>query len=202
MALIVVPTGASQTLNSSRNNVASNFQVISNDFAVDHVAYNTTGEGKHNKVTLPVQSAAPTFTGSDDGLYNLLNATTNLNELYVHKQTNAGTNDIPMTASILSTTTIANNDVPGWTMLPSGILMRWLTCSGTGLITVALPSGPIPFNAIHTVLLTPWNPSGSDANFAVRLVSIITNSQFSVYFSSRTSTGAAAGAARVLVIGS
>lgn len=201
MALIVVPN-AGQTLNNSRPDINSNFGTINSAFAIDHVGYNTVGQGKHNKVTFPVQSPAPSFSAGEDGLYNFLNAITVKNELYVHKQTNAGTEDVPFTASILSTTTIASNDVPGWTMLPSGIRMQWLTCSGTGLVTVPVLVGAIPFNAIHTVLLTPSNPTGADVNFAVRLVSIITNTQFSVFFSSRTSSGAAAGTAKALIIGS
>lgn len=201
MALIVVPNPG-QTLNSSRPDINNNFQVISDDFSIDHVAYNTTGEGKHNKTTFPVQAMAPSpIDAGDDVLYNLLNATTTKNELYIHKQTNAGTSDIPLTASILSQSTpIAG--ASGWTMLPSGIIMRWENFSGNGLTTITLNPGYISFTTIYSIMLTVVDPSTSDVNSAVRLVDILSNTQFRVFFSSRTSSGAAAGSAKALIIGS
>lgn len=201
MALIVVPNQG-QTLNSSRPDVNNNFQIISDDFAIDHVAYNTTGQGKHNKTTFPVQAMAPSpIDAGDDVLYNLLNATTAKNELYIHKQTSAGTSDIPLTASILSQTTpIAG--ASGWSMIPSGILMRWENFSGNGLTTITLSAGYINFTTIYSIMLTVVNPSTSDVNSAVRLVDILSNTQFRVFFSSRTSSGAAAGSAKALIIGS
>jgi hypothetical protein len=199
MALINVPL-ASQSLGQTNASIRGNFAVIDAAFQVDHVDYNTTGQGKHNQVTFPVQAAQPTFLSGEEALYNFLNPTTTKNELYIHKQTSISTSDIPFTASILSQTT-PPNDSQGWTLLPSGILLRWVSISGNGKSQVTLLSGPIPFISIYSIQLTVVDPSNGDVNTAVRLVSIDSNTQFTVYFSSRTSSGAAAGSAKVLIIG-
>ena len=61
MALINVPL-AGQSLGITRDPVNNNFSTINSAFLVDHVEYNTAGQGKHNKVTFPVQGGAPAFT--------------------------------------------------------------------------------------------------------------------------------------------
>ena len=148
-----------------------------------------------------LQSAAPSFGTGIDGMYVLNNATTTKNELYIHKQTFAGTSDIPFTASILSKATpVANSD--GWTNLPSGIRLVWSSfSSATGLTTVTLPGGIPPFTVLLNVFLTPVSSSTSDADFAVRLVDILSPTQFRVYVSKRTTVGAGTGGAKVLAIG-
>src|SRR5690242_15107106 len=98
MALNNVPLPG-QNLLVTRNPINQNFSVLDTTFAVDHVTYNLSGGGKHNKVTFPVQNPAPTFTGGDLGLYAFLNPGTGKNELYIHKVTGATTAEIPMTAS-------------------------------------------------------------------------------------------------------
>jgi hypothetical protein len=197
---------AGQTLNATRADINDNFNVISNAFAVDHVNYNAAGQGKHKKVTFPVQGATPSpIDAGDNVLYSFLYPTTNKNELYVHKQTSAGTANIPFTASILSESTpiLAT---PGWTYLPSGILLRWDYISGNGSSIITLPTGiggcPPFSNTIYAVFLTSVAPSASDTNDAVRLNAILNSSQFSVYFSPRTTTGAKSGTAWAFTIGS
>ena len=202
MALNNVPlTG--QSLGVTKVPINQNFAVIDAAFQVDHVDFNVAGQGKHNQVTLPVQSPAPAFAAGEEGIYNFLNATTVVNELYIHKQTSVGTAEIPATASILSQSVPAMG-APGWTMLPSGIILRWetFTAGGPGLRTVTLSPGYINFTTIYAVLATPLDPSAGDVNFAVRLVQILNNTQFQLYFSSRTTTGPAVGSAQLLIIGS
>jgi hypothetical protein len=192
-----------QTLGATQNPIRQNFLTIEDSFIVDHVDYGASGEGKHNKVTFPVQASAPSFLSGEEGLYNLLNATTDVNELYIHKQTSAGTAEIPFTASILSESA-PTSLMPGWTYLPSGILVRWdLIIGNAGMNTTTLGGAGFPvFNTLYTVFLTPYSATAGDVNFAVRLVGIVSNTQFTTYFSSRTSSGGAAGSAWALSIGS
>lgn len=134
MPLNDVPQAA-QTLAQTQNPIRQNFLTINNAFQIDHVAYVNAADinnGKHNKVTLPVQAAVPAFIGVEDGLYNKVPAApfplTGISELFIHKQRNQapGNVDIPFTASILSTATPAVNS-NGWTYLPSGLLLKWGT---------------------------------------------------------------------------
>lgn len=204
MALINVPLSG-QSLGITRDPINNNFSTINSAFAIDHVEYNTSGQGKHNKVTFPVQVSSPSFVAGEDGLFNLayFNGVNTPNELFVHKQINngAGTNNIPFTASILSQSVPAANSA-GWTYLPSGILLRWEQASGTGLVTVTLNPVAPSFSAILTVIPVPWSTStGSGANFTVNFVDILSTTQFRLFVATKTGTTAATGSFRVLIIG-
>lgn len=197
-----IPTG-SQRLKDSQQDLLDNFAAIQTLVAVNHGTFGAADEGKHKWVAFPLQGSAPSFSAGEEGLYNQLFATTSKNELYVHKQTNAGTADIPYTASILSTVTAPAAGSAGWTYLPSGIILRWeQVASATGLTTVTLSGVTFPtFTQIITVFVTPFSTSTSDVDFAVRFVDVLSTTQFRVYVSSRTSTGSGTGGFKMFIIG-
>ena len=168
------------------------------DILGNFAALNSWGNGYGEFTT---QTVVPSFPVGDDGLYTKLFSTTNTKELFVHKQVLVGTKEIPLTSSILSTTTPASS-LNGWTYLPSGIILRWQSITGNGLTTATLSGATTPaFTQIFTILVSPFSSTTGDDNFAVRLVSIDSGTQFKVYFSSRNGSGAAAGGAKVLIIG-
>ena len=177
MALNDVPL-STQTLASTQPDIRTNFQVIDTAFSVDHVDYNAAGQGKHNQVTLPEQSVAPTFTGTDNGVYSKLRNT--YNEIYIHKQTFAGTDEIPFTASILSSSTPVSG-AEGYTYLPSGIHHSWGSGSATGLTTITIASNLAPPTQILNVQLTPFDPSTTYKDVEIRLVDILSRTQFRVF---------------------
>jgi hypothetical protein len=191
-----------QSLGQTQSLINANFTTIDTAFSVNHVPYGdgSGNQGKHNLVDFPVQGSAPSFASGDIGFYNLLNATLSKNELYIHKITGSGTIDIPFTASTLSTNASPSSNTSWFTYLPSGMQLRGGMGTGTGTTTVTL-SGGIAFNGILTVILTPYSTTAGDVNFAVRLINIISSTQFSVYVSSRTSTGSATGSFQYLAIG-
>lgn len=207
MALNDVPL-SSQSLADTQNPIRQNFSTINTVFEVDHVAYGAAGQGQHAKVTLPVQAPAPTFAAGLLGIYSFLNANTAKNEAYIHKQTGATTANIPFTASVLSSSSAPAAGSGGWTYLPSGLILIFgnetgLT-GGSKFIDYTGVGIPSLVQAL-TVIVTPFNTNGGDQNFAVRLIDIsLTNTQFEIYVSSRTSTGAASGSiggVQYLVIG-
>lgn len=120
MALISVPL-AGQTLASSRPDINSNFSVIDTAFAVDHVDYNLTNQGKHNKVSFPTQAIMPAPAAGIVQLYSQVSAITGEPELVFAHQ--AGST-APTAAQIVEFTS-AGWANPGWTRLPSGILLKW-----------------------------------------------------------------------------
>lgn len=73
---------------------------------------------------LSVLAGAPVFSAGNNGVYSLLNATTSVNEIYIHKQTVDAPTDFPITASKMSNTAIASCD-NGWGYSSSGMLMKW-----------------------------------------------------------------------------
>lgn len=178
---------ASDRIKDSQSALLANFQAIQTFIEVNHETFGSANEGEHKFVTFPVQSPAPSFGAAKNGMYTLLNGTTSKNELYVHKQTFAGTSDIPFTASILSTATPALA-ADGWTYLPSGLYIRFGSGNANGLTTVTM--SPAPPTQLLTVVVTPYSSTTSYQDSTVRLVEITSNTQFKVYGAVNGAAGA------------
>ncbi len=178
MSLNNVPLNG-QSLATTKPLINQNFSTINAAFLVDHVEYATAGQGKHNKVTMPVQASAPVFSAGENGIYSLAynNTATTKNEIFAHHQTFAGTLDTPFTASILSSANPTSGQ-SGWGILASGIKLVWGVGSGStgGPVTITLV-GPQAFaTRILSVQCTIFNPSGSFDQAFVRVQSFGTNS--------------------------
>ena len=120
MALNNVPL-AGQTLGQTQAPINQNFAVIDTAFRVDHEDYNTTNQGMHNRVSFLTQSPVPTPIVGTVQLYSQLSTFTSQPELVFAHQ--AGST-APTAAQIVEFTS-AGWANPGWTRLPSGILLKW-----------------------------------------------------------------------------
>jgi hypothetical protein len=133
-----------QTLGTTQPLIRNNFTTIDTAFQVDHVAYSTTGEGKHNKVTMPVQAGDPAHTVGEIILYNKLNPVTNVNTLYIRGATGG---IVPATASTL----FLQN---GYTYMPSGQVLMYgkgtANANTTTLINFPINLGSNPFSITLT----------------------------------------------------
>jgi hypothetical protein len=187
MALNNVPlTG--QSLGITRVPINQNFSTINSAFGIDHVTMTPPGtaapQGYHDQVSLVVQgSTPPTAWGTTyNGIYAYVPTLTNKAEVYIHGQKASGATEVPISASILSTTTPSSGiatGTSGWTYLPSGIIMKWGTVdvSGANAPIVFPTSANIPaFTQCLNIQLTLANAGGSPTDF-VR-VSTFTNLQF------------------------
>jgi len=144
----------------SQADLLNNFIALQTLIDVNHVDFASGDEGKHKFVTMPVQGAAPAFAGGEVGLYNKLPAApfplTGQNELFINKSN--GTN-IPFTASAQAS--------PGWTYLPSGILIKWGSGTATpGSNTFTFPANvnTPAFASIFSMFLTPVGTVGDTFN--------------------------------------
>lgn len=200
---------ATNQLNQSQNDILNNFQAIQTFVVVNHGDFGSSDEGKHKWVTLPQQGATPPagagFATSEIGLYNASYALTSQYELYINKLNQATVVQVPSTASVLSANSAPAQNSPGWTLLPSGIVLRWgnftgFTGSNTVTLTTSAANGPA-LTQILSIQLTPYDPTVGDVNFSVRLGAILSPTQFQVYISSRTASGAGTGGFQYLVIG-
>jgi len=149
----------------SQSEIKDNFGAINTVVAVNHVAFNAVGEGKHKWVTMPDQAATPpvgAFAAGEVGMYASKYDATSKNELYVNKTNQATVTQIPATASSLSITSSPASDTAGWSMLPSGVLIKWGYASGiTGIATVNYDA-TVVFQAVFSVMLTPNYFGGSN----------------------------------------
>lgn len=169
MALNINVPQANQTLAITQPLILNNFNAINTAFAVDHVNFNDPGQGKHNKITFPVQAVVPVFAAGDLGLFSFIGSNsfiaTTKNELNVYKANNGSYVNIPFTASILSDFTPTNGSA-GWSYLPSGLIIRW----GKATINItlnAVVNTNVPFavdfpNKCLNVLITQEAPNSSD----------------------------------------
>lgn len=140
-----------------------------------------------NFVFLPAQGVNPpagTAFGADVGIYAFQNATTGKSEFYVHKQLQAGTAEIPMTASAMSNNAFAACD-NGWSYLPSGLLVKWgavVANAAAVAITPTVTSGGPNFQRVFRVFVTPFD-SGVAVNFTCgqRTVSAAPSGNFTAY---------------------
>lgn len=151
-----------QTISETTTPIQDNFLAVQVWTNVDHVQIDGIllgNQGKHNKVTLMNQAAAPPFTPvvvpatgvSALGLYALAgnlpigtaNTTTQLYAHVVRKDAgvNYTTSEVPFSYSVLTrvqapTYVFAQSNF-GYTYLPSGILMKWGTSPASDVVAPA-----------------------------------------------------------------
>ena len=169
-------------LTDSQGALLNNFLAVRSAWIVNHVEFDLANEGKHTHISLPEQAAGPTTLVDEIAVYSKKSTLTSLAELFVRKEGN--TAEIEFTSAIAGT--------PGWTRLPSGILLKWGTASRIGDADVLLPvvALTIPaFSIIFSVQLTIVSGTGSDVDNAVRVTHFNNPAQFSVFASPRTTTG-------------
>lgn len=180
-------------ISQSQADLLGNFMQLNTYVAVDHVALNATNQGMHNQSSYVTQASAPIFgtdaLGNILGIYNIINSVTLVNELYVHKTSEATTAEIPFTASILSNVSAPLTDSGGWSYLPSGIVLKFGSATGltTGSNTITYPTTKIPaFTQTLTVIicaygtntgslcptLTAVSPTGFTVNMPAGLAAI------------------------------
>jgi hypothetical protein len=185
-------------IKDSQSQILNNFQAIDTYVGVNHVPFGTADSGKHNYVELPVQASNPpiVFPVGEIALYSFLNATTSQNELYINKQNELTTVQVPATASILSTDSAPVLGANGWSYLPSGILIKWGLGQATNPVTAqsfpTLSGGgsPIPaFTQIFSMVCTiNTNNVGTDIN-AVIYLKTFTTTTYTVTGWQRTTIG-------------
>jgi len=172
MALIPVPL-AGQTLAASRPDINANFSTISTAFEVDHVGYNLPGQGQHNKISFPIQSPVPATQAGIVQLYSQTSAITGQPELVFAHQ--AGST-APVAARIVEFTS-AGWANPGWTRLPSGILLKWHSgINFASMNTLAIDlNTDVPGSPNFTTLFSVLNSSTSNTtyNTVVNMKSIV-----------------------------
>lgn len=163
--------------------IQQNFASIQTLIQQNHGDFTTAVAGQHNYVQMPAQSGAPGVTPGEVGLYNLLNA--GVNEMFIRKSD--GTS-VPLAKASLN--------LPGYSYLPSGLIMQW------GLSTSALPNPytitgfPIAFTVPpFAIFVTPAVSSNTDPDSAFTVVvagpNAPTINNFSVMVNRRSSSSGA-----------
>lgn len=185
-------------LNRSQPELRANFLEIDNWVNQDHVGFGTD-QGKHQTVRFVDQTSAPTINNPETGFFNAQpdNIAGGLaiqkQEMHVRAQNESGFNDLPFTASSLSTT-LPNNISEGWSYLPSGIIIKWgaFVAGNAGNNTHAYPTGAdIPvFTKVYSLQVIPAPAINDPVSAVIRNKSA---TDFEIFvFNTTTGNGATA----------
>lgn len=107
--------GANDLLSQSQSEIQENFSQIKTVIDINHITFGDANQGKHLYLQLP-EHAAPTTAVNEGGLYANVGTTSTVTELFFRRENNGEL--IPMTER-------ATGGAPGWTYLPSGIMLQW-----------------------------------------------------------------------------
>lgn len=160
--LIPQPT---DRLRQSQPEILENYAVIPRAWDVNHVSFDAIDEGKHKWVTFPLQGADPVIGIPEIALYSKTSGLTGDSELFMRKTIGVG--------DIFYEWTSMLRDPTGWTILPSGLLIKW------GVVALGLPAGlhatvyPVAANipvfaTSYLVLISGYHAGADAAN--VRLI--------------------------------
>jgi len=141
----------SDKLKDSQPAILANFQAIKTLIDVNHATFGAANEGKHKYINIPIVGAAPTTAASEMALYTKTSTYTGNTEAFLRRESNGS--EIEYSA--------AQFDYNGWSMLPSGLLMKWGTATivATGAYTVTFPvvATTPAFTACYFILLTVFS---------------------------------------------
>lgn len=162
--------------------IRENFSSIETAWNINHVAINHgTNYGKHKYISFPEQSSSPSTAANEAALFSREGALSSVTELCFRRESDGSV--IEFTGGTLAE--------PGWTRLPSGLLIKWGLSSGTGQATITFPvAATVPaFSSIFTVSASVYgNAAGNtDTDTFVRVDSF-TTTNFVIYATARTST--------------
>lgn len=182
---------ATDNPSQSQAELLANFQEISTAFNLNHGNFNAGDQGKHSFLQMPEQTSSPATAANEAAVFSQQSSLTGNTELVFRRESNGD--------EIEFTGLLGGND--GWTRLPSGILLKWGSGSGSGITSVNFPTGAnIPVFTSSFIAFVSVVDTSSTPNTFVTLRSVSTTA-ISIYGSSRTNNSATNATFTYLVIG-
>jgi hypothetical protein len=204
MAFLPSIPQATDIIANSQSQILNNFTILGaiagNSNTGSTTINNTAG---FNFINLALQgSTVPSFNGNN-GLWAGTYSVTGKNELWAQYQQGVSQYQYPISASILSNNPTPATQSDGWTYLPSGLIMKWGSSTGTaGNFIYTMPTGAnIPvFTQALNVQVCVWETGNLDTNHAIRIINY-TPTTINLWGSARTTTATAAVGFSWLAIG-
>ena len=171
----------------SQPQILANFLSIFNAFNLNHVPFNAPGEGKHAFLEMPVQNPVPVTGAGEVGIYCRTSPITATPQLVFQRPSNGTVIEFTSAGP-----NITSQLMIGWARLPSGVLLKWGSATGSGAVTVTFPvvdingNTPPVFTQTPLAFVSPTDLSGS-GNVAVTITGTNTT-QLGVICSQRTTT--------------
>jgi hypothetical protein len=155
-----------QSLGFTQQLVNNNFGNYNGLIGVDHYAPNTGNQGKHMKVTMPIQATKPTTLSNEVCCYGFADPNTSLPQIFV--RSNAVNVSYQLTGTVISGE--GDNDNGGTTMLFGGFIFlfgNFDVTSGSQAVLFATQSGQAFPNGIYNIVCTASPGGASKPSFAV-----------------------------------
>jgi len=182
------------SLGSTRDRIRVNFQETAAVLAINHIAFNTTGKGKHKYLQMPEVTASafgvPTTLANEGGVYVEVGTNPAESNLFFRGENNGFEYQLTNANQAQSATfgTFTNYAPPvltqngGWTFLPGGLLLQYGTKQFPAVATTtSAVVFPIAFTTLFSVT---YSIKSSSSN----RLSSETTTGFEVVFNS-TQTG-------------
>jgi hypothetical protein len=179
-----------ESLGSTRDRIRANFQEIASVNAVNHVAFNSVGEGKHKFLQMPEQAAAPATLVNEGGVYTKVGTNPAETNLFFRGENSGFEYQITKSFSA-QTGRFANNSNyqvgppslnGGWTFLPGGLMLQYgmtNAASGSSTRTVTFP---VQFpNAVFSINVTGLRASSSPGNTDAWVATGYTTTSFDIF---------------------
>jgi hypothetical protein len=161
-----------QSLGATRDLIRNNFSTIDTTLAVNHIAMNASGQGKHKFLQMPVQGSAPATAASEIGLYSK-DDVGGVARLFFRGESNGI--EYQMQGDV---TAAASGSV----MLFGGIIMKWGTANLTiGSNNVSFSSA-FPNNCWSAVVSTSTSTLGVTYTISLDKLVISANSNVTIYY--------------------
>lgn len=156
-----VPIGT-QTLGQTVTAVNDNFGNYNGVTSVNHGAPNSSVQGKHTFVEMPVQSTPPTTLSGEGGLFTQSAGSPSQSEMFYQRDSNA--TNYQMTGPFLGSTS-------GYTTLFGGVIFQWAagsmsTGGSANTFPLAFPNAcfgvvAVPVaGSVQTVTVTSFSKTG------------------------------------------
>jgi hypothetical protein len=161
------------TLGSTRDRIRANFQETAAVMAINHVAFNQLGKGKHIYLQMPEVAASgagvPVTLANEIGFYSKNGTNPVEPNLWFRGQTNGYeyqlTNANQANNATFGTFTnyppVVVNQNGGWTFLPGGLLLQYGIMVSTGSSTTV--TFPVAFSTLDTVVTVTRNSTTGSA---------------------------------------
>lgn len=175
-----------ESLGSTRDRTRGNFQEIAAVEAINHVAFNTTGKGKHKFLQMPEVTASgagvPATLTNEGGVYVDVAINPAEANLFFRGENNGF--NYQMTAADQTNSGVFGNNTTytgaqafekgGWTFLPGGLIMQYgSVLPGQNTSSSGTTKFPKPFTAPpFLVMATPVTRSSGVSSNQERVISI------------------------------
>ena len=157
---------ANDKLSTSQADINGNFQAVNTYVNVDHTAFNIADQGKHKQISFIQQAADPATGPTEAALYT---------KDSVAVPGTAGLFYRPPNSGAVAEFSYALKANPGWTILPSGIIMKWgsFFCNpGAGNAVYVAGAGIPNFAGILTGQISRDGGGGANQDRAISMTAL------------------------------